>query len=158
MYGLNKEKLERLASLIEVQKHVTFENGDNPRDATEGFTMICVTHTCGTPACIAGFGVALAQEDVTDAGRKVIEERRSPYNVVASWLTDTLQPDGETTESYSLTPFTYLFEPEDYEAGKLWSHITPAEAARVIRHFAATNEVDWSIIKEEVAEQVTNEE
>lgn len=153
MKPLNKEKLELLASIIEKQKHNTTDEG-NPRDAEDGFTMVCITHHCGTPACIAGYAYTLALNDVTEEGREYCEDNRNPYNVTSSWLNDTLGPDGRTVGDYEM--LLPLFEPRTHVGKKRiytedWYDITPAQAAKVIRHLAATDEIDWSIIIEEDA-------
>ena len=150
MNPLNKEKLELLASTIEKQKHNTGNDGVNPRDAVEGFTMVCVQHTCGTPACIAGYAYSLAVASVDDEAKDYIEHNRNWYNVASSWLNDTLEPDGYTRVAYNV--LTNLFEPRTHTIRTDdWYDITPAQAAKVIRHLADTGEVDWSIIEEEVA-------
>lgn len=114
---MNINNINRLADVIEVQEHTN-------REAASGFAMNVFFHTCGTPACIAGWADYLSgAEWYGDARTDEVEER------AAEWL------DLESDQAYSL-----------FWAGNLDLRlITPKQAAAVLRHLAVTGNVDWSV-------------
>lgn len=142
---LNKEKLHKFADMIEQEKHVNFDNVDNPRDEMTGFNMGMVFHTCGTPACLAGYMCATAVSDGFLPVQDFMNGGTSAYLKAGAWMHDVPVEEYYREGTY----YFNLFEPDSRIAGKNWDDITPQDAAKVIRHLADTGEVDWSIIQEE---------
>lgn len=92
-------------------------------EAESGFSMQDYTHRCGTPSCIAGWANSVFEAVDLNSGE------------VAAVI---LGLDFEQESS--------LFYPSGYSEA---SKHTPAQAARTLRHLAATGEVDWSLPVEE---------
>jgi hypothetical protein len=126
---MNKERVLALAELIEKQPHVGKEE-----ETTEGFDMAQWFHPCGTPACIAGWTLALKYGDWTPA----LQDKRGAGGVEAD-AADYLGLEG--TQSAQL-----FFV--GHEAEKSLADVTPQDAAKLLRHFAETGKVDWSITNE----------
>jgi hypothetical protein len=122
---MNKERILKLADIIEKQPHTTPQQPD-------GFTMSNWTHDCGTPACICGW-----------ANHELNKETSSDIwlgddRVAAEWLGLDIDTAGS------------LFEPSRERdsnpwATDWWDEITPAHAAAVLRNLAETGKVDWSV-------------
>lgn len=97
-------------------------------------------HGCGTVACVAGWSAVLATGRQPDNNRwyygKDHAEKVAKEYLGLSW------PDSSR-----------LFEPEEdvYE----WRDIPPARAVAVLRHLAATGEIDWTVPFEAKPEPVT---
>lgn len=123
MTTLQIDRIRQLADIIQAQPHT-------PITAESGFNMCNWTHTCGTPACIAGWAnFVRTDDDGTFLG---------DMSAAAMWLGITKSQAEE------------LFAPdEDFEEEDgplfLWSEITPTHAAAVLRHLADTGRVDWSV-------------
>ena len=84
-------------------------------------------HYCGTTACIAGWAVAIMKGDASGAWG-------TPDSVIGNWL----GIDSSRTDQ--------LFYALDHEAPEFaFERVTPKQAVSVLRHLAATGEVDWSI-------------
>jgi hypothetical protein len=118
---MNKERIQALADLIEKQPHTDIA------DAT-GFNMDDYRHQCGTPACIAGWATAMADDN--PAGDEPIHG--SPHYRATKFL-----------DIGSEVGF-HLFQPQTMSAYQ-WHLITPAQAAATLRHFANTGVVDWEV-------------
>lgn len=86
-----------------------------------GFSLGWYKHSCGTPCCIAGFTVG-------DKCATYVEEEIHDEAVEKLGLTD----DQARKLFFGLGP-EGIYDP------------TPKHAAAVLRHLAATGEVDWSI-------------
>ena len=119
---MNKKRILALASVIETMPHVMADRG-----YVVGFNMHSYTHNCGTPACIAGFAVMLAEKKSPNYKIKVADRQFS--HMAGRFL-------GITIEQTAI-----LFFPRH----KKREEITPAEAAATLRNLAETGEVDWSI-------------
>lgn len=99
----------------------TFANG-------EGYSMgiwDSEGRTCNTVGCIGGWAAAFAKED----GDYSLSRRSAAQN----WLGITLIQD------------TALFTPMGWHSPEHAKEYTPQRAARVLRHLAATGNVDWSV-------------
>lgn len=121
---MNKERILTLASIIEQQPHVA-------AGAPAGFCLNTFFHFCGTPSCIAGYAIAQARrEGFTFQPNLSYTERAAKYlglgNSVAFYL--CIPPQGPEYLSHQ------------------YADVTPAMAAKVLRHLADTGRVDWSIV------------
>jgi hypothetical protein len=120
---MNIERIRQLADVIAAQPHT-------PLAAESGFNMNNWTHTCGSPACIAGWANFIrTDDDGTFLGDMV---------AAAAWLGINIRQAAE------------LFQPDEPDKDEpddilSWSDITPAHAAAVLRHLAVTGQVDWSV-------------
>ncbi|RWF44259.1 MAG: hypothetical protein EOS65_02465 [Mesorhizobium sp.] len=121
---MNIERILQLADVIEKTPHKPiYYHGNSPAPLTE-FNM--ERWHCGTIGCIAGWTVHLfgnkgaSAED--DAGMKA----------------------GELL-GLSLNDADNLFCPGSGREGPRLSEIKPAKAALILRHLAATGEVNWQI-------------
>ena len=121
---MNIDNINRLADVIEAQSHTD-------REAEDGFAMNCFFHTCGTPACIAGWADFLANGD--------------------EWVaSDTLESRSQNVEGRAME-WLGMSSSQRYEL--FWggtkiadlAKVTPTHAAAVLRHLAATGDVDWFI-------------
>lgn len=91
-------------------------------DAKDGFSMTNYNHSCGTPSCIAGWAAWEANN------------RHSVRNgEVSSLALEHLEISQDIGEE--------LFYPHGYS----YNRQSPQKAAAVLRHLAATGEVDWDI-------------
>lgn len=88
--------------------------------AMDGFNMSGWTHTCGTPSCIAGWARHMSGQTEPSA-----------WTIGEEWLGLT---ETQSDELFLMTDSDISFE-----------DVTPAHAAAVLRHLAATGTVDWSI-------------
>ncbi|MBD8651518.1 hypothetical protein IFT66_10560 [Rhizobium sp. CFBP 13726] len=113
---MNKERILALADLIEQQLHTT-------PSAPIGFTMSDYVHSCGTPACIAGWAAWESENQPDFLDWRQVDFKATKY----------LGLDQETSEK--------LFEPEGVSS---WFEITPAHAAFTLRHLARAGVVDWA--------------
>lgn len=129
---MNKDNILRLADIIEAQPHTSV-------DEAQGFNMEGYIHHCGTPSCIAGFAAFESLKETTNDEEKIIKTLRllERYNVNELWnLAIKWLGFSEEVEIYE------LFHPRcSYQ----WHNITPQEAAKVLRHFAETGEIDWTL-------------
>lgn len=91
---------------------------------------------CGTACCIAGAAV-MFYGSWTDVAAKVFAD--GPHK--STWATEAGKLLG-LNEGNALR----LFAPLYVESGP-WDDITPAYAARVIRHYADTGTVDWAVCR-----------
>lgn len=98
-------------------------------ERSETFDLSVTFHPCGTPGCIAGHANALRFGDMAPAAL--------PTHVIA-WL------------SLSYDEYDELCNPaNDHADHRAWpgepGWVTPARAGAVLRHFAATGEIDWTV-------------
>lgn len=114
MQDCHRERLERLALIIERQPHTKIED-------PVGFNMRDWTHSCGTPACIWGWA-----EFVRTEGRADLKTVR--IRDTADWL-----GVGEHWDD--------LFCPS---VSRGIESITPHQAAEALRKLAATGCIDWT--------------
>lgn len=145
---LNKELLLRVADKIEKLEH---ENDSDIGPGVEAFTMAFFTYdifekndhgefvynVCEAPACIAGWGCAIAYPDTP---LKKYERRDYPET---HRITDVAQRAyGLTTEEARA-----LFDPQFHLPflGIQNVSISPQDAAKVLRHLAQEEVVDWSV-------------
>lgn len=126
---MNKERVLALAELIEKQPHVGKEEA-----TTEGFDMAQWFHPCGTPACIAGWTLALKYGDWSPK----LHDKRDARGVEAD-AADYLGLEGNQSAQLFFV---------GYKSEKSFSEVTPQDAAKLLRHFAETGTIDWSIINE----------
>lgn len=121
---MNKANVLKLAQIIEAQKDIAHFNAD------EGFNMASYLHPCGTPSCIAGFAAYEALIEMGDDEEEAILRAKGLVPEAANWLgCDHIE-------------ITELFHPPHIEA---WEYITPQEVAKVLRHFAETGQIDWTL-------------
>ena len=87
-------------------------------------------HTCGTPACIAGWSCALQHD------------KEQPRQVNLNDY-DGSDIKRKAAEALGLTPreASDMFQPEPY--GEFGERPTAAEAVSVLRHYVETGEVHW---------------
>ena len=120
---MNAERIRELADVIERQPDVGFR-------ALDGFNMEFVNHPCGTPSCIVGWA-------------------RSLWGSQHSWLSDILDLVGDRAGQLIVPNHSYAhYVAHKGEPG----HITASHAAAVLRHLAATGEVDWTVQPESAQE------
>lgn len=132
---MNIANILKLAEVLEredTQKHFDLNNWAFNNYRFESFALVPYNeetlHKCGTVACIAGWGKAVFEPTTQD----------SPYEVgIRALDLDALQAN----ELFTPVSDEWDVEvPEDcyvYDA-------TARGAAKVLRHLAATGEVDWS--------------
>lgn len=109
---------ERVLHLADYIEKLPKVSKENPT----GFTMMDFTHNCGAPACIAGWAAYLA--DTTD--------EIDVFRCGAEYL------ELSKREAYQ------LFTMDNTEIPL--SSVTPEQAAKVLRHLAETDEVNWDIL------------
>lgn len=131
---MNKERILELADLIENQAfadegvgfnmsyyYLTNSSGLEVKDYAG--------HPCGTAACIAGHAWLAAQRG-TDGHVHTLDK--------------IIGPRGETEyEAKKYLGLNWRVAEELFIPECLGDHPTPAEAARTLRHLAATGNVDW---------------
>lgn len=94
-----------------------------------------VINTCGAVCCLAG---ALVSFNTPTANIEVvtgIDKTFASWPEVRARARDIAGLDAYDTEK--------LFEPADADFRR---NVTPAQTARVLRHFIATGSVDWGIV------------
>lgn len=127
---MNKERLLELADVIEHTPHKQIKLVDNfDREITPTFFNMGVWH-CGSAACIGGWTNALYNTSQWDCSEQAAQ---------------ALDLDELTSD--------LLFFPNGYagwQHGWEYEYVTPAMAATVLRHFADTGIVDWSIVAEDM--------
>ena len=123
---MNKVRLLELADHLETLTHHP-DDGlyDEVIGSEKFFNLSAYTFECEAPACIAGHAAAMFSDlydvDIHDEAELVLD------------LT-TKQADN-------------LFLPSLHKViAKRMIDVTPQEAAKVVRHFAETEKIDWSII------------
>lgn len=100
-------------------------------------------HACGTTACIAGWAVTVmkrraeAPRDIDGFAIKIYRRDGGFMAAAADWF------GLEGKDAYN------LFYAQG--SGLLRSQVTSAQAVAVLRHLAATGEVDWTISSPEAA-------
>lgn len=112
---MNKDRILALADLIEKQPHTSEYD-------PAGFTMDNWVHSCGTPACIAGWAAWQASGEQKTINPEVVEDSAAAFLGIS-------YSDGRR-----------LFTPRAE-----WKAITPAIAASTLRRFAETGEVEWRV-------------
>ena len=95
------------------------------------FDMTNFFHNCGTPACVAGFTIALASLKTFKDNQSATEAAAETLDLTLQQALDLLHPDG--------TSFSYVSDAKPGKPG----HITWKHAVRTLRHFADTGVVDW---------------
>jgi hypothetical protein len=124
---MNKENILKLAERIENLPLVT--EGNKPPETGPSFSMNYEEYKCGAPACIAGWGAALA------LNTNVLDTKLDLLAIAATWM--GLPRDWARTN---------LFYPGDgpleridswqHEEGLTYDNITPKAAADVLRNLA----------------------
>lgn len=115
----NVENCEKLARVIEDLELSNLQDNS-------GFCMTGHQHYCGTPSCISGWAAHICLGTKAKGFEGDIDE------VSADFLGIELNRAG-THE---------LFYPSVSDP---WDKITPTQAAKVLRHLAATGETDWTV-------------
>lgn len=117
---MNKKRIHQLANILE-------ELGPGE------FTMRRYVHDCGAPACIAGYAAALTAErplskvDLEIKGHYLARDGLGISHEQASQL---FIPHDETINDTGERYLTYT--------------VTAQGAAKVLRHFAKTDVIDWT--------------
>lgn len=133
---MNVDKINHIADVIE--KHsiaaLGFNMGDFVTETKFGFDDKS-GHMCNTVACIAGTVCSVYKNDGKLRTTPITSPSKFP-NDVFSTAKDILELSSD--EAYD------LFLSGDGEL----EDVTQKDAVKVLRHFAKTEKVDWSIIKE----------
>ncbi len=120
----NKERLIQLAEVLEserAEKHFNMNTWfANKRYERPNKPMGIAIQDCGTIACIGGWAEVIANADLNWTDKQIEANK---------WLDLTYAESDK------------LFYPVGY-----FGVNNPKLAAKVVRHFAETGEVDWSII------------
>lgn len=134
---MNVENILKLAEVLEspaAEEHFDMSswldhNGDH--DLPDEITYNEMIKDCGTVACIAGWATVLAKGD------EIVKEENYEFGIGADYL------DLEYTQAKHLfTPGVFItVDGEEVSAYAA----TPKQAAKVLRHLAATGEVDWDV-------------
>lgn len=122
---MNKEKILRLANILEGLEHTSCI--DDPGK----FNMSIYAFTCGAPACVAGWAVALEEEDYN-----LNKATYSPIHEVG-----IIHERARDILDLSNAEARRLFVPTLFRRSR--REITPREAARVLRRLAQTGIVQW---------------
>ena len=155
---MNRDNVRALAALIRsLPSRATLAVGQSPGC----FDMGAIAHTCGAPACIAGWAcwLALEGDEKTDRIPDLVvamdeagwtfntdvdltmAEKISEYDLAREWLgiSDRYESEAlfEPTEGYA----HWAAMPDDP------SYITNAHAAAVLEHYPKTSTIDWGIYK-----------
>jgi hypothetical protein len=120
----NKDRLMQLADIVEAAPEVTY---NDDIESLGGFSMSQYFHNCGTPSCIAGHTIA--------AFAPHFDQKTDDPRHVASYLLGISEAEGRKL----FVPGGWDTIPDEiYPYGS-----TGPQAAKVIRHFAETGEIDW---------------
>lgn len=122
---MHKDRILALADLIESMPHTSVTDD-------HGFNMDDFDHVCGTPACIAGWAIAMRANDLSVNVRSAVDAEFDSYSGLAS---DYLGlSSGVGSDLY-------------YGPGRdvKLADITPAQAAATLRRLAETGKVEWGI-------------
>lgn len=129
---MNINRVNALADLIESLPHTDYR-------AAHGFSMSCYVHACNTPSCMAGWAAW--------------EHRGRPEELSLPEVTwDALQFKPIIADALAFLEISE--EQEKIVKDELFlgdysfkesAFITPARAARTLRHFATSGVVDWTI-------------
>lgn len=125
---MHTQRILELATIIEHAKPAELR-GFEP--ASSGYTQHQFCHICGTPACIAGYAVAMEMGDLNANIRAYSLALNIHYDEIAGKYLD-LTPDQRSKLFYGAPGF----------------NVTPEEAGIVLRNLAATGNVDWEPIIE----------
>lgn len=142
---MNKENVLKLANLLDAIEEDRFDMGG---------------WNCGTAACIGGWAEALAADEEREARRS---QPLSPGQVLLSvyaFDTESINPDAAEGEAakwlgvdlpwakgnifYVMNGHAsyYVSDPKGFYAHKF---ISSKRAAAVLRHWAVTGDLDWSV-------------
>jgi len=124
---MNKERILKLADIIEVQDDASIHDYD-------GFSMSGYFHSCGTPACIAGFAMAMEFDDYSEGLKAKAKESAIGDEVFGSFQ--------------DFVPARYLGLDDDLRSSlfapeRPLHNITPSMAAHTLRNLVETGEVVW---------------
>lgn len=103
------------------------------------FDMRQSHHPCRTPGCIAGHVVAASEVNLNS----YLEPRWDEVRLVAQTYLRLTDREANTLFQPTCEEVCYGANPGDHD----W--ITNAHAASVLRNFALTGKIDWSVGKEE---------
>ena len=128
---MNKENILKLATLIEGLPLVI--DGDKPVDAPPSFSMNYEEYRCGAPACIAGWGAALA------LNTNLLNPKLDLLCIAATWM--GLNKDwAQDNLFYPGNGPLDLIDSWQHEFFLTYDHITPKAAAEVLRKLATLDE------------------
>lgn len=142
---MNAENILKVADAIEAA--ITTKTGLN---GVLGFNMASFVNTeptgykdhvdnCGTTACIAGWAYAIKTQATPEAMKDIISAEgrvgSGSYNKIPNTARDFLDLDQDQADDLFMS---------DYAPIELYD-IKPQTAVRVLRHLAATGEVDWNV-------------
>lgn len=130
---MNKENILLVADAIE--KHSIEGLGFNMGDFISHRHDDLSGHDCGTTACIAGWAASIAKEFTNGEQLYSFHFGTSIRGTAARFLGLT---DADIVYKLFTPDQTDLGKPSPYTADS-------AKAVRVLRHLAATGEVDWSV-------------
>ena len=134
---MNKQNILRLAEVLERNELARLGIGFNmDRYYKTGSALEDKSgHNCGTTACIAGWAVALFNEDGTPRTEPFVEDPYKHGIPIANL--------GRVALGLSYSIADALFTPELPD--HIWSSITPQVAAKTLRSLAETGEVRWDL-------------
>jgi hypothetical protein len=176
---LNHAFVSQLIAVLEAEamRHDTrLANAEFDAEFTDkAFDLSTWTHPCGAPACIAGHAVWLHFWNMFKGEQRQEELTR---NVFANFRNDNIfewQAKGSQFLGITYDQGDTLFVPTTYnmfthdetdfinmksaaayaegdysfDSNSFRLAITPRMAAKVLRHLLETNEVDWTIVRDE---------
>ena len=117
---MNVDRIRKLADLIEGMQHI----GDGAADKMFSMPVWADRHDCGTAACIVGWAALSAGRPAWGLSALAVQ------CTACEWL-------GLDTDRAEDLAYAHGFD------GDL-EDITPARAARTLRHLADTGEVKWT--------------
>lgn len=134
---MNKEAILKVADAIEQHSvpglafnmNYTYREGVGYTPSPDQDRMV-VEGSCGSCACFIGWTNLTIQDDGPSLG----------FGDPASAARKLGFEYDDDDEGKALTS-TRLFYPPVHT----WSHVTPEQGVRVLRHLAETGEVDWSV-------------
>ena len=130
-----------------INKISTLSRGHNTGPDEKAFDMSSVLHDCGTPACIAGWALALRLQSEGPELESMIDEYRVAHPEVrerASIMLGTEMSIARDFLGLDNGRAKDLFH-ADGVSSFFWEKIEPEAAVKVLQHLINTGKVDWSV-------------
>ena len=132
--SVNAELCEEVADAIEASGRARFEG-----QGKYGYDQTMVLHACRTPACVAGWTVAVA--GVGAAKAECCDVRKvTKFSVMEDAKELLALNEGQAADLFTCYPYY----PDGGVPMKGGLFPSPADAARTLRRLAETGVVDWS--------------